>query len=79
MTRAGTRALVVCDGASVPADIASEAWTAHTELRSRGPQGNLILHGENLGTTLLTNIDGRARDLVHIASYAYAADQVLSR
>ena len=74
-----TRALVVCDGATVPGLLSSEAWTVRRTLRSRGPDANLHLYGENLGYTVLTTITDRAVDLIRIASYVYAADQEVSR
>ena len=73
-----TRAVVVCDGATVPKDFQDRGWSV-VPVRSQGHDGELNLRADNLGTHYLGRLDERANDLVRIAAYAFAADQLLSR
>jgi len=74
-----TRALIRCDGASVPAAVAAADWSVRKEISSRGPAPSLNLRAQNLAGTVLTAVGSHAADLVRIAAYIYAADQDLSR
>jgi 7-cyano-7-deazaguanine synthase in queuosine biosynthesis len=51
----------------------------HRRIGLREPTRTLALWAKNLSAVVLAQIDGRARDLVHLAAYVYAADQELSR
>ncbi|MCC6790051.1 MAG: hypothetical protein IT336_00105, partial [Thermomicrobiales bacterium] len=73
-----TRAVVVCDGATVPSDVCARGWDV-VPVRSDGPGAELNLRADNLGTRYLGHLDERATDLVRIAAYAFAADQMVSR
>jgi hypothetical protein len=73
------RALVVCDGVTVPVDLEREAWTVRDELWSSGADKNVHLFGEHRGQTILSSIVDLYFDLIQIASYVYAADQQLPR
>lgn len=73
-----TRAIVVCDGATVPADVRERGW-AVIPVNSGGQSGELNLRADNLGTRYLGRLDERATDLVRVAGYAFAADQMVSR
>lgn len=74
-----TRALIQCDGAEIPAKLEARRWTNQRPLRSWGDEPDLNLHADSLATTVLSSVSDRAADLVRIASYVYAADQLLSR
>jgi hypothetical protein len=71
-----SQVVVRCDRATVPV-----AWQGLRceELRCRGARPNLNLHIESPSTKLLGALPPRAVDLVHIASYVYGADQLVSR
>ncbi|MBA3518173.1 MAG: 7-cyano-7-deazaguanine synthase, partial [Rhizobiales bacterium] len=73
-----TRALVVCDGAPVPSDFRDRGWNP-VPVRSHGPDGELNLRADGLGTRFIGRLDARANDLVRIGAYAFAADQLISR
>ncbi len=75
----GVRALVRCDGASVPAAVAAAHWTVRKQILAHGPTPSLNLRAQNLAGTVLTAVGSHAADLVRIAAYIYAADQDLSR
>ena len=74
-----TRVLVQCDGAAVPEELADQTWSYQRPINSRGASTDLNLRAQSLASTVLTNIESRAADLVRIASYVYAADQMISR
>jgi hypothetical protein len=74
-----TRVLVQCDGAAVPEELADQTWSYQRPINSRGASSDLNLRAQSLASTVLTNIESRAADLVRIASYVYAADQMISR
>ncbi len=73
------RVLVECDGAVAPHIAAEPDPTIRRSLNHRGPQANVNLQIRTPSTALLASIDGRAGELVRIASYVYAADQSVSR
>ncbi len=75
----GTRALIRCDGAPVPAGVAAADWSVRKEISSRGPAPSLNLRAQNLAGTVLTAVGARAADLARIAAYVFAADQDLLR
>ncbi len=74
-----TRALIRCDGAPVPARVQFRAWDVQEEIRHQGTRANLNLRIESPSHALLTSVDDRAADLVRIAAYVYAADQLVRR
>ena len=67
-----------CDGAAVPRD-----WRGGdvktVALHARGPRKVMNLLIEDPEHAFAGRLDGRAYDLVRIASYVYAADQTVSR
>lgn len=69
-------AVFSCDGASVP-----EEWRSlpPRELRSSGAAPNMNMRLEGLVNGPFVFAGGLALDLVRIASYAYCADQAISR
>jgi hypothetical protein len=74
------RILVTCDGAPVPASLRSQQWDVPpVTLRHRGPKANLNLHVESPSHALLTGVQDRAADLLRMAAYIYAADQMVRR
>jgi hypothetical protein len=72
-------ALFCCDGASLPVAWRAAEWTHTHELNHLGTHPPLTLRIENLSHRLVGAVDGRALDLVRIAAYLYAADQLVSR
>jgi 7-cyano-7-deazaguanine synthase in queuosine biosynthesis len=73
------RVLFLCDGAPIPAEIATERSLRRRSLDWRSTSANLNLRAENLWDALVDEVDGRAADLVRIASCIYGADQEVSR
>lgn len=73
------RALFRCDGALAPTSLGAKGWDVEGSLDHRGPQANLNLRIESPAHTLLASIEDRAADLVRIAAYVYAADQLVRR
>ena len=74
------RTLFRCDGAAIPQAWRNLAWDAQHQINHRGTaKQNLNLRLQNLGETVLENIETRAADLVRIAAYAYAADLSVRR
>ena len=69
----------LCDGAKMPARWQGEIDQPAQRLNHSGLDPEVNLQIENLSHVLLGSIDGRAADLVKIASYAYSADQSVSR
>ena len=75
-----TRALFLCDGAPIPRNWRKIDWDAQCPINHRGTASqNLNLRLQNLGDTVLDEIEPRAADLVRIAAYAYAADLSVRR
>lgn len=74
-----TRALIRCDGAPVPARVRARDWDVQEDIRHQGTRANLNLRIESPSHALLTSVADRAADLVRIASYIYAADQLVRR
>jgi hypothetical protein len=74
-----TRVVVQCDGARVPEAEAPAPTAVLKTVNSRGSATNLNLRAQSLAGTVLTGVADRAADLVRIASYVYAADQLVSR
>ncbi len=72
------RTVVPCDGAAIPS-----AWkdpgSTIVPVRSRGEQRELNLRIDGLGQKVTGRLDKHANDLVRIAAYAFAADQLVSR
>jgi hypothetical protein len=71
-------AVVVCDGATVPTEFRERGWNV-VPVRSHGPESELNLRADSLGTRYIGRLDERAVDLVRIAAFVFAADQLLSR
>ena len=69
----------LCDGAKMPARWQGRSTSPLSSLNHSGLDPEVNLQIENLSHVLLGSIDGRAADLVKIASYAYSADQSVSR
>lgn len=74
-----TRALIRCDSAEVPRELASRSWTQQKDIYSQGLAPSLTLRAESLAGVVLRSVDDRAADLVKIASYVFAVDQEVSR
>ncbi|MBA2454829.1 MAG: hypothetical protein H0V47_16800, partial [Chloroflexia bacterium] len=75
-----TRALFICDEATVPPDVDAQRWSHRDVIRSSGDTPDINFRAQSLAATVLSVIAGtRATDLVQIASYVYAADQLVSR
>lgn len=72
------RALVVCDSA-IPPRLWRDDGRSEIPVTSIGARRELNLHVTELGTVVLERFDSRANDLVRIAAYVFAADQLLSR
>jgi hypothetical protein len=78
MTRTG--ALFCCDQAIVPADLAGQQRWLRQDLRSYGTRTpELNLRAQSLAGASLQTVNDRAADLVRVASYVYAADQMIFR
>jgi hypothetical protein len=74
-----SRVLVRCDGAVAPAALAGQAWTGEATITTHGPTPDLNLRVQSLARILRSPVGRRAADLVRIATYAYSADQLISR
>jgi hypothetical protein len=75
-----TRALFRCDGARVPRRWeADDRWDVEANIRHRGPDPSHNLRIQSLDYALLSDLKGRATDLVRIGACIYAADQMVSR
>jgi hypothetical protein len=77
--QAATRVLIRCDGAAVPSELRDQVWDASEEILSDGRAGGLNLRLDSTGGRVLGNLGPRASDLVRIAAYTYAADQMVRR
>ena len=69
----------LCNGAKMPTRWQGEIDRPAQHLSHSGVAPEVNLRIENLSHVLLGSLDGRAADLVKIASYAYSADQSVSR
>lgn len=74
-----THAVLRCDGAPVPEAFRGPEWGAPLPIAATDGAESLNLRLDLLGGRLLTDLDGLPGDLVRIAAYAYAADQMVSR
>ena len=74
-----TSARFQCDRAALPADWDKRQWDRCETLNHLGSGAELSLRLANLSHALLSHVDAHAADLVRIASYVYAADQMVSR
>ena len=72
-------ALIRCAGALVPSSLQARRWDVQESVSHHGPKANLNLRIESPSHALLTSVENRAADLVRIASYVYAADQLVRR
>ena len=73
------RALVQCDEALIPTSLGRETWDVREHIRHRSGDRDLNLLIENLSHACLQTVDRHASDLVRIAAYVYAADQIVRR
>lgn len=71
--------VVCCDGAPNPPGARKLRGAKKLAIRSRGPTAKLNLRVQPISDSLGVEVAGRAEDLVRIASYAYWADQMVSR
>lgn len=74
-----SRALVQCDEAPIPTSLEQETWDVREHIRHRSGDPDLNLLIENLSHACLHTVDRHASDLVRIAAYVYAADQIVRR
>jgi 7-cyano-7-deazaguanine synthase in queuosine biosynthesis len=74
-----TKVLVVCDGASVPPDLAAARWDRRDDIRSVGAKADLNLRIDTLSGNLRGSVSRRAEDLLYIACCCVAADQRINR
>lgn len=72
-------AVVRCDGAPNPPGARKLRGAKKLDIRSRGPTAKLNLRVRPISDSLGVEVAGRAEDLARIASYAYWADQMVSR
>jgi len=73
------RALIRCDSAPIPPDLREQQWDIRESVNHRGLSADLNLRLQNLSHALLASVEERAADLVRLAAYAYAADQLVGR
>ncbi len=74
------RALFQCDSAEIPVDLAAQSWDVRKPINmNNSTNASLNLHAQGFAAKVLTAVRNRAADLIRIASYAYAADQEVSR
>ena len=74
-----TRALILCDGAEVPRELECQPWDTRHVLNHRGSAADLTLRMQNVSHALRGSVEARAADLVRLAAYVYAADQIVGR
>lgn len=74
-----TRALIRCDGAAVPAEVAGQRWDVDAALTTGGEEADLRLHLDGDEPWDRSERELRAADLVRIAAVAYGAAQEVSR
>jgi len=73
------RALIRCDGAAVPSEVAGRGWDVDAALTTGGEEADLRLHVAGATPWDRSERERRAADLVRIAACAYGADQEVSR
>ncbi len=69
-----TRALIVCDGATVPAALDGQAWDVRERIAAAGADPDLTLVIDNLTAKVAGEVNPRVLDLVRIAAECFAAD-----
>ncbi len=74
-----TRALCVCDGAAVPADLAGQTFDHRLEITTRGKDPELNFVVEDLLGKLSGRMDPLVQDLLSLAAYCFAADRMVRR
>ncbi|MDP9369500.1 MAG: 7-cyano-7-deazaguanine synthase [Chloroflexota bacterium] len=74
-----TRALCVCDGATVPVDLAGKAFDHRLEITTRGKDPELNFVVEDLLGKLSGRMAPRVQDLLSLAAYCFAADRMVRR
>jgi 7-cyano-7-deazaguanine synthase in queuosine biosynthesis len=74
-----TRALLRCDGATIPPDVAHQSWDEQVDITALGGNPNLTLVVDSLVRKVTGEIDPRVLDLIRIAAYCFAADQAIRR
>jgi 7-cyano-7-deazaguanine synthase in queuosine biosynthesis len=74
-----TRALCIGDGATVPAEIAVQAWDHRMDITTHGkdPEVNFVV--EHLLGKLSGRLDPRVQDVLALAAYCFAADRMVRR
>lgn len=73
------RALLLCDGASVPVAWEQQQWDHRQEIITSGGDHELTMMVDNLLTKVAGEIDPLVLDLVRIAASCFAADQAVRR
>ena len=71
-------ALFLCDGAHTPPEWRGK-WSKTDHLNTEGGRATVNFAIKDLEETFLGRLDGRALDLIRIATFALAADQSVSR
>jgi len=79
MTGQPLRVLLPCDHAPVPAELEAQAWDRRQPLTAAGDAAEINLEIESLFGKVCGQIDGRAADLIRIATFCYVADQFITR
>ncbi len=74
-----TRALCVCDGATVPADLAGQTFDHRLQITTRGKDPELNFVVEDLLGKLSGRLNPRVHDLLSLAAYCFAADRMVRR
>jgi 7-cyano-7-deazaguanine synthase in queuosine biosynthesis len=74
-----TKALCVCDGAAVPADLVHSSWSHRVDITTRGANAELNFVVEHLVGKLGGQIEPRVQDLLSLAAYCFAADRRVRR
>ncbi len=72
------RALILCDGARPPLSLQQEHWDVQQAIKARGEDGDLNISISAPAATF-DGLTARCADLLHIAAYAFAADQQVRR
>lgn len=79
MTSQPLRVLLPCDHAPVPPELETQAWDRRQPLTASGDAAEINLQIESLFGKVFGEIDGRAADLIRIATFCYVADQFVTR
>lgn len=74
-----TGTLFLCDGAKPSASLRRQRWDAQESIATVDAGGELNLRIDNIEHLLLGSVQDRAADLVRLAAFVYAADQMVSR